>query len=115
MNPTNEFHHDQGDKGHHYDVHNFYKRMNDTTKQEDVGDYTSMLKTNNPNSIAPNNGTNFPLTLKIKTENDDQENRLPNNFTPLMKKEAGTPFDRTSFYFGKGNIKFKNIVDSNPL
>ena len=108
MNTANDFH-DQGDKSH-YDVHNFYKRMNDTTKQEDVGDYTSIMRTeayfkNNASAIIPINGTNFPLTLKIKTENEDQENRLPNNnYTPFLKKEAGTPFDRMNFCFGKGNI-----------
>jgi hypothetical protein len=95
----------QGDKNL-FDLQGCYKRINDMMmKQEDFGDFASAIKPadvkksilNYTNSFE--NGNNFPL--KIKTENDDQENKLPNNFTSYLKKEAGTPLGNQKFTFGK--------------
>jgi hypothetical protein len=96
----------------HYDVQEYYKRMNDMMmKQEDFGDFTGSLRAidankrvNMYNQAPVENGNNF-LNLKIKTETEDQENRLPNNsrIIPFMKEEVGTPIDaREKFNFGKG-------------
>jgi hypothetical protein len=95
----------QGDKNL-FDLQSCYKKINDMMKQEDFGDFTSALK---PTDVAKKlvlnfttpfeNGNNFPL--KIKTENDDQENKLPNNFNSFLKKEAGTPLGNQKFTFGK--------------
>ena len=91
-----------------YDIQGYCKRMNDMmTKQEDMGDYHLAKndmhhKRMNMDPITPM-GSNS-LFLKIKTENDDQENRLPNNLTPFMKKESnvGLTLDtRLSPFFGK--------------
>ena len=94
-----------------YDIQGYCKRMNDMmAKQEDMGDFPLALKTDmnkkmHMDSSTPlGNGHNHPLFLKIKTENDDQENRLPNSFTPFMKKEStvGLTLDtRMSPFFGK--------------
>jgi len=94
-----------------YDIQGYCKRMNDMmAKQEDIGDFPLVLKTDmnkkmNMDPTTPlGNGHNLSLFLKIKTENDDQENRLPNSFTPFMKKEsaAGLTLDtRMSPFFGK--------------
>jgi len=92
-----------------FDIQAYYKRMNDMlTKQEDFGDFAMGLKTdmnkktNTSSTNAYESGNSLPLILKIKTENDEQENRLPNGFTPYLKKEAGTPLDtREKFSFGK--------------
>jgi len=75
-------------------------------KQEDFGDFTSALKPTDINKKAPltfnnsfENGNNFPL--KIKTETDDQENKIPNSLSSFLKKEAGTPLGTQKFTFGK--------------
>jgi hypothetical protein len=56
-----------------------------------------------PNAPNPHNAGNYPMHLK--TETDDQENRLPNNYMPsYMKKDAaaGLTLDtRMSPFFGK--------------
>jgi len=94
--------HDQNDKNH-YDIQGYCKRMNDMmTKQEDIGEFSTAMKSDQKNANLTNSKDNgHNLLLKIKTENEDQENKLPNTLTPYMKKEAGTPFDRMNFCFGK--------------
>jgi len=91
-----------------YDIQGYYKKINDMMmKQEDFGDFntnggalkpTDMNKKNINYSNSFENGNN---TLKIKTENDDQENKLPNNYNTYLKKEAGTPLGNQKFTFGK--------------
>jgi len=96
----------QGEKNL-FDLQGCDKRINDMMmKQEDFGEFASALKPADINkkptlnfSNSFENGNNFPL--KIKTENDDQENKLPNNFTSFLKKEAGTPLGNQKFTFGK--------------
>jgi len=90
-----------------FDLQGCYKKINDMMmKQEDFGDLTSALKPTDINKKAPltlstsfENGNNFPL--KIKTENDDQENKIPNSFTSFLKKESETPVGNQKFTFGK--------------
>jgi len=97
-----------GDKNQH-DVQEYYKRMNDIMmKQEEFGDFANALrpidttKKVNTTFNTFENGNNF-FNLKIKTETEDQENRLPNRINPFMKEEAITPVDaREKFSFGKG-------------
>jgi len=90
-----------------FDLQGCYKKINDMMmKQEDFGDFTSALKPSDVNKKVTlnftnsfENGNNFPL--KIKTENDDQENKIPNSFSSFLKKEAGTPLGNQKFTFGK--------------
>jgi len=90
-----------------FDLQGCYKKINDMMmKQEDFGDFTSALKPSDVNKKAGfnftnsfENGNNFPL--KIKTENDDQENKIPSSFSSFLKKEAGTPLGTQKFTFGK--------------
>lgn len=105
-------HHQHIDKSH-YDIQGYNKKMNDMmAKQEDMNDYhmgmnmkADMNRKMNMDPITPmGTSNNMSLYLKIKTENDDQENRLPSNFAPFMKKEsaAGLTLDtRMSPFFGK--------------
>jgi len=95
----------QNDKNQ-YDIQAYYKRMNDMMmKQEDFGEFNPALKQadlnkkNTVNFTNPfDNGNN---SMKVKTENDEQENKLPNSFTNFLKKEAGTPLGNQKFTFGK--------------
>jgi len=97
----------QGGDKNQFDIQGCYKKINDMMmKQEDFGDFNSGLKAPDTNkkislnfSNSLENGNNFPL--KIKTENDEQENKIPNTFTPFLKKEAGTPLGNQKFTFGK--------------
>jgi len=111
---------DSFDKNH-YDIQGYCKRINDMmAKQEDMGDFPLTMKTDmskklNGEPTTPHeNGHN--LFLKIKTENDDQENRLPNNgYTPYVKKEqnAGLTLDtRMNFGFGKDTMSPRMHKDS---
>jgi len=98
-----------GDKNQH-DTQEYYKRMNDAMmKQEDFGDFAAAFKpidtskkVNATFTTTPfENGNNF-FNLKIKTETEDQENRLPNRGPSYLKEEAITPVDsREKFSFGK--------------
>jgi len=96
----------QGEKNL-FDLQGCYKKLNDMMmKQEDFGEFAAALKPADVNkkpamnfSNSFENGNNFPL--KIKTETDDQENKLPNSFTSFLKKEAGTPLGNQKFTFGK--------------
>jgi len=76
-----------------YDIPGYCKRINDMmAKQEDMGEYPLMKTDMNKRLNTPNNdnGHNLSLFFKIKTENDDQENRLPNNnYGSYLKKETG--------------------------
>jgi len=92
-----------------YDIQGYSKKLNDMMmKQEDFPDFAPSLrpldmnKKVNTNATASfDSGNNFPF-LRIKTENEDQENILPNRLTPYLKKEAGTPLDSNQkFTFGK--------------
>jgi len=100
---------DSFDKNH-YDIQGYCKRINDMmAKQEDMGDFQLTMKTDinkkmNGEPTTPHENGHNNLFLKIKTENDDQENRLPNNYMPYLKKEANTGLTldtRMNFGFGK--------------
>jgi len=114
--PRHHHHHHQQQQQHiidknHYDIQGYNKKMNDMmAKQEDMGDFHMGMKAemNRKMNMDPSTpmgaNNNMSLYLKIKTENDDQENRLPGNFAPFMKKEsaAGLTLDtRMSPFFGK--------------
>jgi len=115
MSPGKRYMHDNeasptfqalGDKNN-YDIQGYHKRMNDMmTKQEDFGDFPMLLKNdqgkkygNDPSTPL---GTGNSHNLFLKTENEDQENRLPNGFTPYLKKDpvSGLTID-TRMFFGK--------------
>jgi len=95
----------QGDKNQ-FDIQGYYKRINELmTKQEDLGDLNNAMKPTDLNKKININfsnpfetGNNCPL--KVKTENDDQENKMP-SFSSFLKKEAGTPLGNQKFTFGK--------------
>jgi hypothetical protein len=81
----------------------YYKRNNDNTKQEDGNDYPLSSRTDMNKRLNTSNA-GHEGHLKIKTETDDQENRLPHNFMPMFKKDAanGLSLDtRMSPFFGK--------------
>jgi len=93
-----------------FDIQGYYKRINDMMmKQEDFGDFNSGLKpadTNKKINISINFSHPFEIgnsngPLKVKTENDEQENKLQNSFNSFLKKEAGTPLGNQKFTFGK--------------
>ena len=92
--------------------------MSDFHNMHNMGMKTDMNRKMNMDPTTPMGGNNMSLYLKIKTENDDQENRLPGNFTPFMKKEstAGLTLDtRMSPFFGKGIftcLKYKYLINS---
>lgn len=90
-----------------FDIQGYYKRINDMMmKQEDFGDFNNTAGALKPSDMNKKN-TNYPTSfengnnMKIKTENEDQENKLPNNYNNFLKKEAGTPLGNQKFTFGK--------------
>lgn len=92
-----------------YDMQGHHRRANEMmTKQEDFSDFPMLMKaeTSRKYGVAPTtpneNGHNNQMNLKIKTENEDQENRLPNGFASYLKKDpvSGLTID-TRMFFGK--------------
>jgi len=91
-----------------FDIQGYYKRINDMMmKQEDFGDFNNTAGALKPSDLNKKNNTGYPTSfengnnMKIKTENEDQENKLPNNYNNFLKKEAGTPLGNQKFTFGK--------------
>jgi len=102
--------HPQVDKNQ-FDIQGYYKRINDMMmKQEDFGEFNNAgnaLKQTDMNkkiNISINFANPFDIgnnnSVKVKTENEDQENKLQ-NFATFLKKEAGTPLGNQKFTFGK--------------
>jgi hypothetical protein len=91
--PTNDENFNNTLDKNQYDIQGYCKKINDMMlKQEEVADYAlaraDMNKRMLANPSPRDNGSNLALHLKIKTDNEEQENRMP-CFIPYMKKDGG--------------------------